>query len=106
MAAAVINSGAILGSHGIVNTGALLDHDVRTGDFVSIAPGVTIGGHVSIDRFSAVGIGAVVVHNIRIGENSVVGAGALVLDDIGCDIVAYGTPCRPVRVRRFGDPYL
>ena len=45
-------------------------------------------------------------HGIAIGENTVIGAGAVVVADIPADVVAYGNPCRVIRPRRLGEPYL
>jgi sugar O-acyltransferase (sialic acid O-acetyltransferase NeuD family) len=106
MAQAAINPSSALGRHAIVNTHASIDHDCRIGDFVSIGPGAVLGGEVSVGHGAAISIGAVVAHGIAIGANSVIGAGAVVVADIPADVVAYGNPCRIIRPRRLGEPYL
>lgn len=106
MAGAVINPGSRIGRHCIVNTGACVDHDNLLEDFSSVAPGVITGGNVRIGRASAVCIGACVRHGVAIGSDTVVGAGAVVLGDVPPSCVAYGVPCRVVRGRRAGEPYL
>lgn len=106
MAGAVVNPGSRIGRHCIINTGACIDHDNVLEDFSSAAPGAVTGGHVRVGRASAVCIGASVRHGVAIGSNTVVGAGAVVLRDLPPSCVAYGVPCRVVRSRQPGDPYL
>ncbi len=106
MAQAVVNSDAEVGAHCILNTGSSLDHDCRMDDFASLAPGVAVGGNVSIGTCSAVSIGASVLHRVTIGEHTVVGAGAVVLKDLPGHCVAYGAPARMVRTRDENEPYL
>lgn len=90
----------------IINTSSSIDHDCAMGDFSSLAPGVTTGGNVLIGELSAVSIGAVVKHGVKVGDNCVVGASSYVNKDIGNNSVAYGVPCRRIRARAHGEPYL
>jgi sugar O-acyltransferase (sialic acid O-acetyltransferase NeuD family) len=90
----------------IVNTGASLDHDGRLGDFSSLAPRAVTGGHVTIGTRSAIGIGAAIRHGVQIGDDMVIGANSYVNRDFDRPGVAYGTPCKFVRERIKGDPYL
>lgn len=106
MACSVINSGATIGDHVIVNTKASVDHDCKLEAYVSLAPGVTLGGHVDIKKMSAIGLGANVIHNIKIGEEAVVGAGSLVLKDVEASCVVYGNPSKFIKKRVHGDKYL
>jgi sugar O-acyltransferase (sialic acid O-acetyltransferase NeuD family) len=106
MAQAAIAPASTIGRHVIVNTHASIDHDCSIGDFASIAPGAVLGGGVSVGRLAAISIGAVIRHALAIGENTVIGAGAAVLKDMPANVVAYGNPCRIIRPRRLGEPYL
>ena len=106
MPGAVINPGARLGQHCIVNTGATVDHDCSLADFASLAPGAVLGGTVALGECAAVMLGAQVIHGRRIGAHAVVGAGALVLEDVAAHTVAYGAPARMVRRRPEGEAYL
>ena len=106
MAGAVVNPCSSIGAHCIVNTRASLDHDCVMGDYASLAPCVCVGGNSKIGAFSAVGIGATIIHGVKIGAHSVIGAGATVLKDVPDYTVAYGTPARPVRLRKEGERYL
>lgn len=106
MAGSCINPGGRIGVHCIVNTGAILDHDNVLGDYTSVAPGVATGGMVSIGSFSAIGVGTSIIHAISVGDHTVIGAGAVVVSDIPSGVVAYGAPCKVIRSREQGTPYL
>ena len=106
MAASVVNTGARLGKHCVVNTKASVDHDCIVGDFVSIAPGATLGGNVRIGEFSAVSLGANVIHGVTVGAHAVIGAGSVVVRDVPDCAIAYGVPARVVRMRSVGERYL
>ena len=53
-AKAVVAPNAIVGNSVIINHGAVVDHDCIVGDFCHIAPNVTLGGGVTVDRKSVV----------------------------------------------------
>lgn len=106
MANAVVNPGTQIKDHVIINTQSSVDHDCVIQQFASVAPGVTLGGGVSVGEFSAISLGAKIIHGIKIGNHTVVGAGAVVLDHIEDHTVAYGIPCRKVRTRKAGEKYL
>lgn len=44
----IINSGAFIGDFSIINTKTSIDHDCKIGDYVHIAPGVTISGALKL----------------------------------------------------------
>lgn len=103
---AVVNSGARLEDHCIVNTMASIGHDSHLERYSSVAPGANIGGGTRIGELSAICIGSVVSNNLQIGKNTVVGAGSLVLDSFGENQLAFGNPARVIRSRRPDEPYL
>jgi galactoside O-acetyltransferase len=100
---------------GNVNLTFVDDVDIRIGDGVMIAPGVTLTttGHpvhparrVDFARFSEpiviedkvwIGSNAVVLPGVRVGYGSVIGAGSVVSRDIPAMVVAVGAPCRTLR---------
>jgi galactoside O-acetyltransferase len=100
---------------GNVNLTFVDDVEIRIGDGVMIAPGVTLTttGHpvhpdlrVDFRRFSEpiviedkvwIGSNAVVLPGVRIGYGAVIGAGSVVTHDIPAMTVAVGVPCRVVR---------
>ncbi len=106
VAGVVINCDAKIGKHCIVNTKTSIGHDCNVKEFSSIAPGVTLGGHVIIENHTAISLGANLIGNIHIGEHTVIGAGSLVLNNIEAYKVAYGVPAKPIRNRTAGDAYL
>ena len=53
---------------------------------------------VQVGEGSWVGVGSTVIPGVRIGEWSVVGAGSVVTRDIPDNVIAYGNPCKIVRL--------
>lgn len=100
---------------GNVNLTFVDDVEIRIGDGVMIAPGVTLTttGHpihpelrVDFRRFSEpiviedkvwIGSNAVVLPGVRIGYGAVIGAGSVVTHDVPAMTVAVGAPSRVVR---------
>lgn len=97
MANAVINTGTRLGGHVIINTAATVDHDCTIEDFAHMSPGAHLGGGVHVREGAQVGIGASVIPGISIGRWSMVGAGATVIRNIPDNVIAVGTPARPLQ---------
>ena len=91
------------------------DTTIRIGDYVMLAPNVTIAtaGHpiepslrkkvgqfnmpVTIGNNVWIGANSVVLPGVTIGDNSVIGAGSVVTKDIPANVVAVGNPCRVMR---------
>ncbi len=88
---------------------------IRIGAFCQIAPRVQIltathpmqaqprrqgwesGAPVTIGDNVWLGAGVIVLPGVHIGDNTVVGAGSVVTHDLPANVVAMGTPARPVR---------
>jgi len=83
----------------ILNTACTIDHHARIDDFVHVAPGVHLGGDVSIGSRSLLGIGAIVLPGVSIGCGAVVGAGAVVTRDVAAGATVVGVPAVPIGVR-------
>jgi sugar O-acyltransferase (sialic acid O-acetyltransferase NeuD family) len=86
----------------ILNTACTVDHHARLDDFVHVAPGVHLGGDVSIGSRSLLGIGAIVLPGVSIGSGAVVGAGAVVTRDVAAGATVVGVPAVPIGVRMAG----
>lgn len=99
LAGAVVNPGARIGRHVLLNTRSVVEHDCVLDDYASLGPGALTGGHVRLGRHAAIAIGGVAVERVTIGANSVVAAGSVLLDDLGDDALAAGSPARVVRAR-------
>lgn len=106
MAGAIINPGACIGSHCIINTNSVIEHDVKIGDFSSIGPSATIAGGCSIGNETAICAGATVIEKIEIGDFTVIGAGSVVTRNITSQVIAFGSPARPVKARDPSSKYL
>jgi acetyltransferase EpsM len=94
----IIQAGARLGEHVLVNTAASIDHDNIIGDFAHISPHATLCGHVTVGEGTHVGAGAVVIPSITIGRWSTIGAGAVVIRNIPDFAVAVGNPARVIKI--------
>lgn len=105
-AGVTINPNAIISDHSIINTSSTIEHENHIHEFASIGPGSTLGGNVSIGKYTAIGLGSCLNHNITIGEHTVVGTNSTVLSNLAPNILAVGTPCREIRKRERGEPYL
>ena len=98
MAGAIMNPYVEVGNHCIINTGASLDHDVKVEDFVHIAPHCTVCGGSEIGEGTWLGAGTTVIQGIHIGKDCYIGAGSVVVKDIPDGCLAYGNPCRIVKI--------
>jgi sugar O-acyltransferase (sialic acid O-acetyltransferase NeuD family) len=96
LAGVVVNAAAEVEENVILNTGALVEHDCRIGAHTHVAPGVTLGGLVTVGAHAHVGIGATVVQGVRIGERALVAAGAVVIGDVEDGARVAGVPARPM----------
>ena len=94
---AIVNRGASIGKHTIVNTNATVDHDCKIGDFVHIAPGATLCGGVKVGKRTLIGANATVLPNCEIGANVNVGAGAVVTTDLPDNVVVVGVPAKIIK---------
>jgi sugar O-acyltransferase (sialic acid O-acetyltransferase NeuD family) len=91
----VVGPGVVAGRHVHVGAGCFLTR-ARVGDYATVAPGVMLGGDVSIGRCTTVGIGARVRNLVTIGDGCTIGAGAVVLEDVPDGATVVGVPARAV----------
>lgn len=97
-ALSVISSFSNVGFGVCIKIGSSIGHHAKLGDYVSINPGVTISGYVEIGNETEIGSGTTILNNIKIGSNCLIGAGSVVTRDIPDGVVAYGNPCKVIRV--------
>lgn len=81
MHGAIIN-GAKIGKHCIINSGAIIEHDVMIGENCFIGPGATICGSVEIGNDVIIGANACVRNGVKICSGAVIGMCAAVVTDI------------------------
>lgn len=79
---AVINAGATVGRNCIVNSMALVEHDVVVGDHCHIATGARINSGVRVGDGSFIGSGASVRQGISIGRKCIIGMGQALRCDL------------------------
>lgn len=96
MANAVINPGACIGKHCIINTGAIVEHDNTIEDYVHVSVGAKLAGNVHVGRKTWVGIGATVKNNVSVCEDCMIGAGAVVIKDIVEKGTYIGVPAKMI----------
>lgn len=94
-AGAVVQPGARIGSHVIINTRGSVDHHCRVGDYAHLAV-AHMGGGASIDEGVFLGLGSTVLPAIHVGAWSTVGAGAVVTKDVAPDTTVVGIPAHPL----------
>ncbi len=95
----ILTSQITVGAFALLNLACTVGHDARIGDFVTVAPGVAISGHVVLEEGCDIGTGSSLVQGTRVGAWSVVGAGAVVARDIPANVTAVGVPARPIKER-------
>jgi sugar O-acyltransferase (sialic acid O-acetyltransferase NeuD family) len=76
---AIVNAGAIVGAHCILNSRALIDHDVRIGDHCHVSTGALVNGGVEIGNGSFVGSGAMLREGLQLPAGTVISAGKRVM---------------------------
>jgi acetyltransferase-like isoleucine patch superfamily enzyme len=84
------------GAGTFINTGAVLSHDDRVGDYVTISPSVTVCGGVLIGDNAWLGAGATVLPGVAIGAGAIVGAGAVVTKNVPAGFTVAGVPAKPL----------
>lgn len=92
----VLGALARIGRLALINTGAIIEHDVVVGEGAHVAPGAVLCGGVRVGARAMVGAGAVVAPNLVIGADAVVGAGAAVLAHVPPGATVAGVPARPL----------
>jgi len=81
-----------------IKRGSQIGHHNTIGDFTDINPGVVTSGNVKIGRGCEIGVGATINNNVTIGDNTFIGMGSVVTKDIPANSIAYGSPCKVIRL--------
>ncbi|MCX8134741.1 MAG: NeuD/PglB/VioB family sugar acetyltransferase [Roseococcus sp.] len=96
MPRAVLGAAVAVGRLALVNTGAILEHEVVLEEGAHVAPGAVLCGAARVGRAAVIGAGAVLAPGVSVGAGAVVGAGAAVLADVPPGARVGGVPARPL----------
>lgn len=98
----IVNAGATIlprakiGSHVIVHSGAVVEHDCTLDEGCNIAPGAIMAGRVQVGSCAYLYTGCNIAPRLRIGSGAVIGAGAVVLRSVPDGVRVAGCPARPI----------
>ena len=76
---AIVNAGAVVGAHCILNSRALIEHDVQLGDHCHVSTGALVNGGVRLGSGSFIGSGAMIREGLELPDQTVIGAGQRVM---------------------------
>lgn len=93
----VVNFGAKIGKHCILNTSSIIEHDVFIDDYTHVAPGAVVCGGAQIGKNCLIGANSTVIQSIKICDNVLLGANSLVQKDIEEKGIFFGVPAKKAR---------
>lgn len=76
---AIVNAGACVGDLCIINSNALVEHDVVIGDYCHVSTGVLLNGGAKVGDSSFIGSGAVLREGLNLPPRTMITAGKLVM---------------------------
>ena len=94
---AVINIDTDIGNGTIINSNSTVEHGSIIQNYSQLAPGVTLGGRVSIGENTFVGLNSTVLTDISICKNVLIGAHSLVIENISVEGTYVGSPCKKIK---------
>lgn len=103
-----IERATMIGHDCYIMHGCHIAHDVQLQDYVTMAPGVILGGHTDALIAANMGIGAMTHQWVTIGQGAMVGMGSVVVKDVRPFDKVAGVPARrigsnrEVALERFG----
>lgn len=87
---------AVIGADTIINTAAIVEHEVKIGSHCHIGPNAAISGRCVIGDLTFVGVGATIKDYVKVCAGVMIGAGATVVADITEPGTYVGTPARRI----------
>lgn len=97
-----ISNDTTFGADILIQTMAVLGHDVVIGDGVTIGALAFIGGNAILEDLCTIHPHAVVLPRVRIGKGAVVGAGSVVIKDVAPYTTVFGSPAKVIA---YGKPH-
>jgi sugar O-acyltransferase (sialic acid O-acetyltransferase NeuD family) len=92
----VVEFGARIGDHVILNTMSSAAHHCSIGDYAHIVK-ANVSSHCVVDEGVFMGLQSTLTPGIRVGAWATVGAGAVVIRDVAPNDTVMGVPARPIR---------
>lgn len=97
MAGVSINPDSTIGKGVILNTGCVVEHDNRIGDFTHISANAATGGTVNIGKRTHMGLCSTILPNLSVGDDIIIGAGAVVIRNIESNQIVAGVPAKKIK---------
>jgi len=95
----IVKSNTTIGKFCLINSSAVIAHDVKIKDFSTVSLGAKIAGNCTVGRNTFVGMNSTIVNNINVGNNVIVGAGSVVVEDIQNNVIVAGNPAKVIKRR-------
>ena len=64
----LVKSGSKIGNFCIINSSAIVSHDVEIGDYCNVSLGAKIGGNCKIGKNSFLGINSTIIQGLKLDQ--------------------------------------
>ena len=88
---------SFVGVNTIINTGSIIEHNVRVGNHSHISIGAILSGNVEVGDNCFIGAGATIIDKIKVHNNIIVGAGSVVVKDLLKEGTYIGNPAKLIK---------
>jgi sugar O-acyltransferase (sialic acid O-acetyltransferase NeuD family) len=92
LANAVVNCNVRVGNFNTINSGTLLGHDIVIGNNNYFAAQVCVGSSLKIGNKNFFGMNTSIRNEVKIGDTNIVGMSSVITKDVGDNSVLYGNP--------------
>lgn len=89
-----INYETVVGNFVIVNMNCAIGHNTELNDFVSLAPGVNLGGYTQVGKRTQMGINSSTKQSTIIGSDCIIGGQSIVVENTNDNMTIKGIPAR------------
>ena len=91
-----ISCNVTIGDYVYIQPQCNIGHDDKLADGCMIAGFGNIAGTVTIGKFTYLGLSVAIREGVIIGDNTIIGMGSVVCKDVPDEMVALGSPARPI----------